>query len=305
VKESPDVVSKPEPVNDDRPRAAMISLVRNSDLDLVLRSMRQLETRWNARYRYPWVFFSDEPLSREFKDATSNATFAACYYEVVPQEHWSVPDWIDGDMFNRSLEYLKQIGVHNKGSMDDASYRHLKARWHSGFFYKHPRMQEFDWYWRVKPDAQFYGNIDYDVFRFMRDNGMKYGYGSSMDKILGYNARSAPSLLWRTRSFMDVHPELIHPEADLDWLLLDREPQSSDNNKRQFSANVEIGDLHFFRGEQHGRYFEWLDRSGGFFYEFPGDAAVRALSAAMFLPKRQVWFLGDVGCQYRVDGYVH
>lgn len=67
VKESPDVVSKPEPVNDDRPRAAMISLVRNSDLDLVLRSMRQLETRWNARYRYPWVFFSDEPLSREFK----------------------------------------------------------------------------------------------------------------------------------------------------------------------------------------------------------------------------------------------
>lgn len=153
--------------------------------------------------------------------------------------------------------------------------------------------------------AQFYGNIDYDVFRFMRDNGMKYGHGSSMDKILGYNARSAPSLLWRTRSFMDVHPELIHPEADLDWLLLDREPQSRDNNKRQFSSNVEIGDLHFFRGEQHGRYFEWLDRSGGFFYEFPGDAAVRALSAAMFLPKRQVWFLGDVGCQYRVDGYVH
>lgn len=150
--------------------------------------------------------------------------------------------------------------------------------------------------------AQFYGNIDYDVFRFMRDNGMKYGHGSSMDKILGYNARSAPSLLWRTRSFMDVHPELIHPEADLDWLLLDREPQSRDNNKRQFSSNVEIGDLHFFRGEQHGRYFEWLDRSGGFFYEFPGDAAVRALSAAMFLPKRQVWFLGDVGCQYRVDG---
>ena len=48
-----------------------------------------------------------------------------------------------------SLEYLGAIGV-GKGWM--ISYRHM-CRWNSGFFYKHPRLKEFDWYWRVEPDV--------------------------------------------------------------------------------------------------------------------------------------------------------
>ena len=50
-----------------RPRAALISLVRNSELDGIVQSMRQLEYRWNRKYQYPWVFFNDEPFSEEFK----------------------------------------------------------------------------------------------------------------------------------------------------------------------------------------------------------------------------------------------
>lgn len=49
-----------------------------------------------------------------------------------------------------SLEYLGAIGV-GKGWM--ISYRHM-CRWNSGFFYKHPRLKEFDWYWRVEPDVR-------------------------------------------------------------------------------------------------------------------------------------------------------
>ena len=48
-----------------------------------------------------------------------------------------------------SLEYLGAIGV-GKGWM--ISYRHM-CRWNSGFFYKHPRLNDFDWYWRVEPDV--------------------------------------------------------------------------------------------------------------------------------------------------------
>ena len=48
-----------------------------------------------------------------------------------------------------SLEYLGAIGV-GKGWM--ISYRHM-CRWNSGFFYKHPRLRDFDWYWRVEPDV--------------------------------------------------------------------------------------------------------------------------------------------------------
>ena len=50
-----------------RPKAALISLVRNSELLGLMQSMRQLEFQWNRKYNYPWIFFNDEPFSNEFK----------------------------------------------------------------------------------------------------------------------------------------------------------------------------------------------------------------------------------------------
>lgn len=151
-----------------KPRAALISLVRNSELPGLTQSMRQLEFQWNRKYNYPWIFFNDEPFSDEFKvrtrclaesqplicrqAATQNLTTAQCYYEVVPNDHWSLPEWIDEGRFMNSLEYLGAIGV-GKGWM--VSYRHM-CRWNSGFFYKHPRLKDFDWYWRVEPDVRHF-----------------------------------------------------------------------------------------------------------------------------------------------------
>ncbi|MCJ1368312.1 hypothetical protein MMC16_007454 [Acarospora aff. strigata] len=274
-----------------KPRAALISLVRNSELDGLIQSMRQLEYHWNRKYQYPWVFFNDEPFTDEFKLATQNLTSAKCYYEVVPKEHWSLPDWIDEGRFMNSLEYLGAIGV-GKGWM--ISYRHM-CRWNSGFFYKHPRLKDFDWYWRVEPDVHFFCDIDYDVFRFMRDNNMKYGFNMN---ILD-DARSFPSLWSRTRSFINAHPELIHPEADLDWLL---DPHNGgDYNNCQFFSNFEVGNLNYFRGEANERYFHWLDRGGGFFYERFGDAPIHTLSVAMFVPKSEIWFFRDIGYQHDIS----
>lgn len=51
----------------DRPKAALISLVRNEELEGILQSMRQLEHHWNHRYRYPWIFFSEKEFTEEFK----------------------------------------------------------------------------------------------------------------------------------------------------------------------------------------------------------------------------------------------
>ena len=50
-----------------KPKAALISLVRNSELPGLMQSMRQLEFQWNRKYNYPWIFFNDEPFSDEFK----------------------------------------------------------------------------------------------------------------------------------------------------------------------------------------------------------------------------------------------
>ncbi|MCJ1321437.1 hypothetical protein MMC15_006782 [Xylographa vitiligo] len=257
-----------------RPRAALISLVRNSELPGLMQSMRQLEYHWNRKYQYPWIFFNDEPFSDEFKQATQNLTSAKCYYEVVPNEHWSLPDWVDEGRFMNSLEYLGAIGV-GKGWM--ISYRHMSVGSDN------------------TQQVHFFCDIDYDVFRFMRDNNMKYGFNMN---ILD-DARSFPSLWSRTRSFINAHPELVHPEADLDWLL---DPHNSgDYNNCQFFSNFEVGNLNYFRGEANEKYFDWLDRGGGFYYERFGDAPIHTLSVAMFVPKSEIWFFRDVGYQHDIN----
>ena len=213
-------------------------------------------------------------------------------------------------MFMDSLEYLGAIGV-GKGWM--VSYRHM-CRWNSGFFYKHPRLKQFDWYWRVEPDVScmafflwvarflltavkvhYFCDIDYDVFRLMRDNNLKYGFNMN---ILD-DARSFPSLWRTTQDFMNEHPELIHPEADLNWLV--DMTNIGEYNNCQFFSNFEIGDLNFFRARPNEAYFNWLDRAGGFFYERFGDAPIHTLSVAMFLPKKHVWFFQDIGYQHDIN----
>ncbi|KAI9642281.1 hypothetical protein NHQ30_009083 [Ciborinia camelliae] len=132
-----------------RPKAALISLVRNSELEGMKQSMMQLEARWNHKYQYPWIFFNDEPFTTEFISGTRNLTAAPCHYEVVPKEFWEVPDWVDEARFMNSLDYLGAIGV-GKGWM--VSYHHM-CRWNSGFFYRMEILRGLDWYWRVEPDV--------------------------------------------------------------------------------------------------------------------------------------------------------
>jgi alpha 1,2-mannosyltransferase len=70
----------------------------------------------------------------------------------------------------------------------------------------------------------------------------------------------------------------------------------------QFWSNFEIGDMRFFRSKVYQDYFNYLDRSGGFFYERWGDAPVHSIAAAFFLPRSQVHFFHDIG--YRHSPYI-
>ena len=56
----------PSPPPPRRANAAIVMLARNSDLNDVASSMKQLEDRFNHRFNYPWVLLNDEPFTEEF-----------------------------------------------------------------------------------------------------------------------------------------------------------------------------------------------------------------------------------------------
>jgi alpha 1,2-mannosyltransferase len=168
-------------------------------------------------------------------------------------------------------------------------------RWQSGLFYLHPALKDYDYYWRVEPDVHFFCAIHYDPFRFMHANEMVYGFNMA---ILD-DARSFASLWSTTRDFMTENPDLVHPDANLGWLL---DPATGLNyNNCQFFSNFEIGSLKFFR-ENEGvrRYFDWLEEKGGFYYSRWGDAPVHTLMVSMFASPDKTWWFRDIGYQHNI-----
>lgn len=51
----------------DRANATFYMLARNSDVDGAVASITQIETRFNHKFKYPYVFLNDIPFDDQFK----------------------------------------------------------------------------------------------------------------------------------------------------------------------------------------------------------------------------------------------
>lgn len=256
-----------------------MSLVRNKELGQLVQSMRDLERTWNHKFNYPWTFFNDEPFTDEFKKITQAETKAKCEYHVIPPEHWEIPSWINTDLMEESANMLQEQSVQYAHM---TSY-HQMCRWNSGFFYKHEAMKDYQYYWRVEPNVNFFCDVDYDVFRYMHDHNKTYGYTINL-----FDAPASITTLWpETMKFLAANQHLMAEPNAMAWLT-DKEHRPENNIKANgystchFWSNFEIGDLNFWRSPAYEAYFEHLDRAGGFFYERWGDAPVHSIALGIF-----------------------
>ncbi|KAK5106361.1 putative mannosyltransferase ktr4 [Lithohypha guttulata] len=282
----------PDSANSARLNATLLVLVRNEELNDLIPSMRELEATWNHKFNYPWTFFNDVPFTEEFKRKTTAATKAKTNYHVIPDEHWNMPEWISNDLYEESAKILNENGVQYSGKI---SYNKM-CRWNSGLFYKHPALQDVQYYWRVEPKVKFFCDVDYDVFRYMQDHNKTYGFNINL-----FDAPdSIPSLWPETIKFLAAHPEHLAKNNAMAWLV-DNERRPDVNLKAHgystchFWTNFEIADMSFWRSQAYEDYFNHLDRAGGFFYERWGDAPVHAIALGLFLDSSRIHWFKDIG----------
>ncbi|KAJ2869398.1 alpha-1,2-mannosyltransferase ktr1 [Coemansia erecta] len=265
-------------------RAAFVILVRNSELLGMKRAMRQIEDRFNSKFNYPYVFLNDVPFTEEFKVETAAMTKANVTFGVIPHEHWSYPAWINQTFASECRQNLSKQGVFYALS---ESYRHM-CRFNSGFFFRHPLLQEIDYYWRIEPDVEYSCDIDYDPFLYMHSNGIKYGYTIALHEY----PETIPTLWATVKDFIASHPSFVRHENGVKWLSYDG---GKSYNGCHFWSNFEIGALSLFRSPEYLAFFEHLDRAGGFFYERWGDAPVHSIAAALLLKKEELHWFKDIG----------
>lgn len=270
-----------------RANAALVMLARNSDLNGVIASVEQLEARFNRKFNYPWVFLNDVPFTTDFKRRVSVLTDADVSFGLIPRENWVQPDWIDEGRAAEGRTRLVRQGVIYGGSV---SYRNM-CRFNSGFFFRHELLTPYKWYWRVEPDVRYYCDLDYDPFLFMQEHDKVYGFTISMPEW----EPTIPSLWSTVKDFIAEHPQYVSPDNSMDFL--------SDNagdsyNMCHFWSNFEIADMDFWRSEAYTKFFEYLENTGGFYYERWGDAPVHSIAAALFTRKDQIHFFKDIGYKH-------
>ncbi|KAF9509739.1 glycosyltransferase family 15 protein [Hydnum rufescens UP504] len=272
--------------------AAFVLLARNSDLPGVLESLKQLEDRFNKKFRYPFVFLNEEDFSEDFKKWTSEVTSTPCAYGKIPRDHWFQPDWIDEA---KAAEYRLKLVEANIVYGDSVPYRNM-CRFNSGFFFRHELLKNYDYYWRIEPGVKFFCDIDYDPFLLMQDEKKVYGFVVSL-----FEYTETILTLWdATKEFIQANPELL-PAGNAMGFLSDDGGETY--NHCHFWSNFEIADLNFWRGEAYMKFFDFLDRKGGFYYERWGDAPVHSIAAALFAHRDQIHFFEDIG--YRHEPIQH
>ncbi|ODV81522.1 glycosyltransferase family 15 protein [Suhomyces tanzawaensis NRRL Y-17324] len=273
----------------ERVKATFVTLARNKELYALIESMRSVEDRFNHKYNYDWVFLNDEPFTQEFKDLTSAIVSGKTKYGLIPKEHWSYPEWIDQDKAAETRKKMKADGI-IYGDLE--SYRHM-CRFESGFFWRNPLLDEYDWYWRVEPETKVHCDLDYDVFKWMKDNNKVYGFTISIHEF----DKTIPTLWKHTKDFIRAHPEHLAHNNLMDFISNDG---GDTYNLCHFWSNFEVANLNFWRSQAYREYFEYLDRAGGFFYERWGDAPVHSIAAALFLPRDKIHYFEDVGYNHGV-----
>jgi alpha 1,2-mannosyltransferase len=193
-----------------RMNATFVTLARNSDVWEIARSIRQVEDRFNRKYNYDWVFLNDADFDENFKKITTSLVSGKTKYGKIPKEHWSFPDWIDQDKAAKVREKMKEKKIIYG---DSISYRHM-CRYESGFFFRHPLMLDYEWYWRVEPSVEFFCDIQYDPFKFMKDNGKKYSFVLSLYEYV----ETIPTLWDTVKNFTKHFPQHIEKDNSMAFL---------------------------------------------------------------------------------------
>ena len=279
---SPPTKLVPKPT-EPKMNATFVTLARNSDVWEISRSIRQVEDRFNHQFNYDWVFLNDVDFDDTFKAITTSLVSGKTRYGKIPKEHWSFPDWIDQEKAASVREEMKAKKIIYG---DSVSYRHM-CRYESGFFFRHPIMLEYEWYWRVEPSIELFCDIKYDTFRYMAEHNKKYSFVLSLLEYID----TIPTLWDSTKKYINAHPEHMAEGNAMAFLSDDG---GDTYNKCHFWSNFEIGYLNWLRSQQYMDYFEHLDKEGGFFYERWGDAPVHSIAASLLLKKEQIHFFEDI-----------
>lgn len=183
-------------------KATFVMLTRNQEIEDVIKTLENIEIRFNQWFQYPYVFLNDEPFDELFQNEvlkTVSVDISKVKFGVLDVEsEWNFKD-------EDILEKNQEINVYLKDQEDRGllygglkSY-HKMCRFYSGFFQDNELLKEYDYYWRIEPDVKFYCDLTYDPFFEMKKANKTYGFTILISELYW----TIPSLFRYTKTFIN------------------------------------------------------------------------------------------------------
>ena len=234
--------------------ACILIIVRNIDYTTMNEMIKILDTNFNHKYHYPYVILQNEPINKHLAKIIAKDTESSVEFGTIAEVQWSMPNWIDVKKLNASLNNTLPDVFRGL----DWNYHHLN-RFLSGFFFRHKLTLKYDYYMRVDVHSLMSCPFEEDPIARLVKEKKKFGFVS-------------------TTSFRDLYDQTAPIESL--WSTVRKWPQAKtkieDIENFMFCSNFEVGDFSLYRDPDYINYFEYLDKSGGFYWELWNDAAVRS-----------------------------
>ncbi|KAF6741056.1 alpha-1,2-mannosyltransferase [Ephemerocybe angulata] len=267
--------------------ATFLIFAYNADLERTIRTVRSLEDRFNMHHGYPYVLFSPEPFTPEFKRRLRVLTPSPIEFGLIPQDEWTQPEGIDEARAQAVRKRMVKEQIMYGGSVE---WRN-KARYMSGKVWAHEMLAKYKWAWRVEPGVGLTCDVLVDPFVWLKESGKVVGFTLATKE----DEKTADSLWVYTKDFMTHYPQHLAIDNSLAFIS-DRRGQ--EYNLCSYLSGFLVTDMDFFRSSSYSAFYNYLNKKGGFYYERWSDASVLSLAASVLLKRKQAHLLEDIGFQY-------
>lgn len=240
----------------------IIYLVRSSEKDInnFNRSLKFLEDNVMSTLNDVDIIVFCEHSFDEFKPKVE--TNLDLIYQYIEFEIPNYPK----EILNEILEYFPHP-THGNGPIGwghpgfSIGYRHM-CRFFSGQMYEFNILKKYDYYLRLDTDSYITTKIPYNLFEYAKNNQIYYGY----IKIEEDNPKVVEGLWDCVNSYI---------------------PNNIPENL-MFYTNFELGKISWFLESNYMQFYNYLDKTGGFYTRRWGDAPVKFLGINLLMDQNNI-----------------
>ena len=241
----------------DKPKAAIYYLAKADRLDKLNRSLTSLYHCFLHTFDYPVIVFH-ETVSRDVLHGTFR------------KQHANIRLFLQEVEFNTPAHLNASLARVNVGCKRfPIGYRHM-CRFHAKQIYEQEILVGLEYVWRLDDDSLLLKNINYDLFAFMNNHRLQYGYIT-----VNSDSPECVKYLWEAAK---LHKNLRSLKSEFfdKW----RAPN-------MFYNNFEISALSLWTSQQYQDYINYIDLLGGIYYHRWGDAPIKSIAVTLFLRKEE------------------